>query len=154
AAFTLQTSNVASSVDVGVRATLGTSSDQTLLTVSPQPSCQVTQVKRNFYDLDVLAHTGQNLQVGSTVLNIASIVANGQLIESGLGDGPSINRDGKVAFIARSPIQGTWSSNVIFTVDLAGNCKAINPGTASGVLAFGDALQMNDAGRIATSDHS
>src|SRR6185503_1598523 len=70
----------------------------------------------------------------------------------GLGDGPSINKDGTVAFIARSPNPGTPTSNAVFTVDAAGVCKAINPNSSSGILAFGDAVQINDSGRIATSD--
>src|SRR6185436_19527630 len=145
------TRTVASSVDVWVKAILGASTDQALLTISPQPSCQVARDSNEFYDLEVLARTGQNLSAGSRVITVNSTTGGGGVIDYGLGDGPSINKDGKVTFIARSPNPGTWSSNVIFTVDAAGVCKAINPQSSSGILAFGDAVQINDGGRIATS---
>lgn len=79
-----------------------------------------------FYDFVLMAETGGEF--------------------TALGNAPSINRSGTVAFQAQNLLgQGVWSFNGLFTTDLT-------PGFHTASRAFGRAVMLSDAGDAIASD--
>jgi hypothetical protein len=138
APFTLQTGTVVNSQDVWIKAVLGSSNAQTLLTVTAAPSCPVVHDQGPAYNYDLVAANGENISAGAQVVSI-----------TGIGNGPSINRRGLVGLVAKHA-----NGEALLAVDASGSCLTVNPDYANTLArVYSDSVQVDDGGRLVSIEH-
>jgi hypothetical protein len=96
----------------------------------------------NFYQFELVAYTGENIQAGSL---------DGTF--TGFGISPSVNENGAVAFVGQVSVTGVRLETLFFFGEAGStSLTAVAPNFLDSSRTFDDAVQINDTNQIVAQD--